>query len=388
MSSQAWSRGFRAVAVLLLTLSSTLGLAVPRTFVASTGFDTNPCSVVAPCRTFSAAIAVTDAKGEVIVLDSAGYGPVTITKSVSIIAPAGVYAGISASTGNAITITAGAGDVVTLRGLKLNNILTASHGIQVNSVGELHVGGTEIAGFGARGIDFAASGRLFLNDSTARNNGEAGVHVQAGVGSMAFVAIDRSRFVNNGFNGVVIATNAQGAITNSVAEYNGSVGFLVDAGGRASISDCRISAQVNPGVEQWAILVRGAGSEATVSRCDAVGSFYGIAAEGIGARLTATDTTVHHSSFGFLAHCGGRAVVERCAATASGQTGYLSWDNFCVPTPPAGAESRMYVSNSVTAHGASCDFRAEGGTALMFSRDNNTAVENASACIVTDFTPR
>jgi len=374
--------------LLAAVTGSAYAVAPQRTFVASTGNDANPCSLTLPCRGFTAAVSAVAAGGEVIVLDSAGYGPVTITKSVSIIAPAGVYAGISASTGNAITIAAAATDVVALRGLKLNNILTASNGIQVNSVGELHVGGTEIAGFGARGVDFATGGRLFLNDSTARNNGEAGVHVQAGVGGLALVAIDRSRFENNGSNGAVIATNAQGAITNSTAEHNGSVGFLVDAGGRASISDCRISAQVNPGFEQYAILVRGAGSEATVSRCDAVGSFYGIVAEGIGARLTAADTTVHHSSFGFLAHCGGRAVLERCAATASGQSGYLSWDNFCASTPPAGSESRMYVSNSVVAHGASCDFRAEGGTALMFSRGNNTPAENASTCTVTSFNPR
>ena len=37
-----------------------------------------------------------------IVLDSAGYGPVTITQSVSITAPPGVFAGISVpNTGNA-----------------------------------------------------------------------------------------------------------------------------------------------------------------------------------------------------------------------------------------------------------------------------------------------
>ena len=36
---------------------------------------------------------------QVIVLDSAGYGPVTITQAVSIIAPAGVYAGVSVSRG-------------------------------------------------------------------------------------------------------------------------------------------------------------------------------------------------------------------------------------------------------------------------------------------------
>jgi hypothetical protein len=61
--------------------------AVQRTFVASTGNDANPCSLAAPCRAFGAAILQTSANGEVIVLDSAGYGPATITQPVSIIAP-------------------------------------------------------------------------------------------------------------------------------------------------------------------------------------------------------------------------------------------------------------------------------------------------------------
>lgn len=360
--------------------------AAPRTFVASNGQDINPCSLAFPCRSFAAALALTDVGGELIVLDSAGYGPVTITKSVSIAAPDGVYAGVTAPSGNGITVTAGAGDVVSLRGLRLNGT-GATHGIQVTAVGQLHVARTEIAGFTGRGIDFAAPGSLYVSDSAARDNGETGVHVQT-VSGVAIASIDRSRFSANGFNGVVIATNAQGAITNSVAENNGSVGFLVDAGGWASISDCKISRVGNDG---YAILARGAGSVATVSRCDVSGTFYGVAAEGVGARLTATDTTVHHSSFGFLAHCGGRVIVERGAVTASGQTSYLSWDYFCASPPPQGAESRMYVSNSVAAFSNSCDFRAEGppgAPPLIYSRGNSTAAENYSPCVVTAFNPR
>jgi hypothetical protein len=70
-----------------------------RTFVASGGSDANPCTLASPCRSFGAAIAQTSSGGEVIVLDSAGYGPVVITQAVSIIAPTGVYAGVSVFTG-------------------------------------------------------------------------------------------------------------------------------------------------------------------------------------------------------------------------------------------------------------------------------------------------
>src|ERR671934_1739865 len=95
---------------------------IRRTFVSTSGSDANPCDRATPCRSFGAAIANTTAGGEVIVLDSGGYGPVTITKAVSIIAPPGIYAGITALSGDAIDVSAGTSDKVTLRGLTLNGI--------------------------------------------------------------------------------------------------------------------------------------------------------------------------------------------------------------------------------------------------------------------------
>jgi hypothetical protein len=69
-----------------------------RTFVASYGLDANAatnCALGAPCRTFAGALAATNPGGEILALDSAGYGPVTIDRSVSITGPDGVYAGIT-----------------------------------------------------------------------------------------------------------------------------------------------------------------------------------------------------------------------------------------------------------------------------------------------------
>jgi len=108
-------------ACFLLLLASNLAEATAkRTFVASHGVDNPNCSIVAPCRNFAAAITATSAGGEVIVLDSAGYGPVTTTKSISIVAPPGIYAGISVLAGNGVTIDA-PGATVVLRGLSINS---------------------------------------------------------------------------------------------------------------------------------------------------------------------------------------------------------------------------------------------------------------------------
>src|SRR5438477_5545805 len=93
-----------------------------RTFVsAHGGSDANVCSVVQPCRSFGAAMALTLAGGEIIVLDSGGYGVVTIDKSVSITSPAGVYAGVTAFSGNAITINTASLTVV-VEGLTVNGL--------------------------------------------------------------------------------------------------------------------------------------------------------------------------------------------------------------------------------------------------------------------------
>ena len=89
---------------------------LPRTYVASSGLDTNDGRLATPCRSIGAALAQTDPGGEIIVLDSAGYGAVTINKAVSVIAPPGIYAGITVTAGIGIDVTAG---VVALRGLTI-----------------------------------------------------------------------------------------------------------------------------------------------------------------------------------------------------------------------------------------------------------------------------
>src|SRR6266508_4030813 len=86
-----------------------------RTFVSAHGSDANACTLPSPCRTFAAALAQTSAGGIIDVLDPAGYGALTITKSITIIGRD--WASILVTSGNAITISANPGDVVNLRGL-------------------------------------------------------------------------------------------------------------------------------------------------------------------------------------------------------------------------------------------------------------------------------
>lgn len=130
-----------------LTIPLFAHAAAQRTFVSVAGADANPCTVAQPCRSFATAITQTFAGGEVIALDSGGYGPVTIAKSVSIVAPQGVYAGISVFPGgDGVTVAASATDKVILRGLA------------INSVG------------GWRGVNFTGGGSLAVDRCTISGN--------------------------------------------------------------------------------------------------------------------------------------------------------------------------------------------------------------------------
>src|SRR5215467_10548820 len=78
-----------------------------RTWVSGVGDDANPCSRTAPCKTFAGAISKTATGGEINCLDPAGYGAVTITKSITIDCE-DTQGSILASGTNAINVSLGA----------------------------------------------------------------------------------------------------------------------------------------------------------------------------------------------------------------------------------------------------------------------------------------
>src|ERR1700687_5345594 len=104
------------VALFIAAASPALGLA-NRVFVSQrSGNNANSCdNILTPCQTFAGAVLQLNPGGEAIVLDSGGYGPVTITQAVTIEAPAGVLAFIHPPSGDAMTINAGVSDKVIIR---------------------------------------------------------------------------------------------------------------------------------------------------------------------------------------------------------------------------------------------------------------------------------
>src|SRR5687768_15574406 len=174
--------GALALFVVAFVLVGDASALVQRTFVSGLGSDANPCTRTDPCRTFAAAIAQTLPGGEVLALDTAGYGPVSIDKAISLISPPGVYAGITTTTGgtNAITVAAGSGDVVVLKGLSLSGLGIGNVGVLFTSGKTLRVEGVTISGFN-NGILFTptVTARLAVADSTIRDTLSNGIYATA-----------------------------------------------------------------------------------------------------------------------------------------------------------------------------------------------------------------
>src|SRR5574341_1272065 len=123
-----------------------------RTWVSGVGDDANPCSRTAPCKTFAGAISKTAAGGEIDALDPAGYGAVTITKSITIDGGGGQVASVLAAGTTGIIVNAGSGAVVTLRNIRINGVGTGINGIRYMSAGKLIVENCDIFGFTSNGI--------------------------------------------------------------------------------------------------------------------------------------------------------------------------------------------------------------------------------------------
>jgi hypothetical protein len=208
-----------------------------RTFLSGTGTNSGICTVTAPCRSLDYAITQTAPKGEIVLLDTAGYGPVTITAAVSIISE-GHPSFISVPPGgNGIFINAGANDSVLLRGLTIDGLGTGANGILFFSGGALTIdkcnvlnlaGNGQGAGYG---ISMAGStSKITISDTSSSNNAYAGIFLFGT--SSARVEMDHV-VTNNNQYGISLSGGATALfnVTNSIASNNTQNGFGFDGPG-------------------------------------------------------------------------------------------------------------------------------------------------------------
>ena len=227
-----------AACALALAFSVSAQAGASRTFVSTTGNDANTavnCSPSANCRTFAAALSVTNSGGEIVVLTSGGYGPATIAQPV-VISAIGVDASISVTTPGTHALVINTPGNVTITGLNLHGEGIGGSGIEVIQVGFLHLYDMLIENFGANGVDFEASGELAVYGSAFNDNDNAGLQINGGGGTF-FVAVyvQDSSFDHNGFG--VEDLFGRVTVANSSAQYN-NTGFLVE-GGNLTLSNDR-----------------------------------------------------------------------------------------------------------------------------------------------------
>jgi len=153
-----------------------------RTWVSGVGDDVNPCSRTAPCKTFAGAISKTAPGGEINCLDPAGFGAVTITKSITIDCT-GTLGGILASSTTGVIVN-GANVVVTLRGLEINGgppNLPGVNGVRVLQANRVSIEDSTIYnflgaspnGFGVIVNNTSTLIRVNIRNTVIRNNGTA-----------------------------------------------------------------------------------------------------------------------------------------------------------------------------------------------------------------------
>ena len=246
----------------------------PRTFVSGTAPFGNSCSRLAPCRTFVEALTQTAPGDEVVVLDSGAYGPapVTITHAVSIIAPPGVYAGISVPSGDGIEINAGASDTVILRGLTVTNQGNAGNGVVFNTGLKLHVEACVLNGFPSNlsaGLNLRAGGaQVEVIDSIVRGN-YIGILVQPSSGTEE-ATIDHVRLEANDGTGLVAREGSQVTVTNSVAASN-NIGLTAHSASSGSVQmnveSTVVSANTSEGVGIEAETEGTGAVQVNVARC-------------------------------------------------------------------------------------------------------------------------
>src|SRR5579883_777354 len=250
--------GAATIAALFFAVSPAHAL-LSRAWVSGHGTDAAGCGAPgAPCRTFQYVHDnIIAPGGEIDVLDPAGYGAVIITKGISIVNNDVGEAGVQSSSGAVgMTISAGEGDAVYLKGLTFS---VSATGIRFNSGASLEVedchfitvGGIDFLptttsslsvrhssfAFSVRGINMApqAGGSVNANIETVRIVGEGisgsfgirldGSQATSSTPSMATVVYSRQIYDSAGFS--AIGSNGGAAQMNLIIDNSSASGDTV-----------------------------------------------------------------------------------------------------------------------------------------------------------------
>lgn len=224
---------FAAAAALVAVSASPAAAQATRTWVSGVGDDVNPCSRTAPCKTFAGAISKTAAAGEINCLDSAGFGGLTITKSITVRCD-GVIGGALVSGTNGFTINALSTDRVVLDGLDFEGLNTGINGVNILSARDVVIRNTSIRNFNAAGghcvkINTTTTIRVTIDDTFM-------INCQTGVGVLNTNGTANAKIYNSMIHVTAIAGITVTGVGNNAIISNNEIlatpkGLNILAGG-------------------------------------------------------------------------------------------------------------------------------------------------------------
>jgi hypothetical protein len=252
----------------------------PHTWVSNTGQDTGFCLITAPCATFAYAVTKTSAAGELSVLDPGDYGPMTITRAITVDG-GGFAQGLAAGSDAYYTISAAAADIVQIRNLTLEGAGQV-YGILLTSGAQLHLDHVKIDGFSVclsvgNGSPATEAKELTVENSSFNKCGNTAISVE---GSSSFVTKIVNTQVHHSATGVEVET------------------------GTALVSHSVFSGEPTVSVSSFGIVSNNPGVNVMVDDCAMSDFPIGLAA-GDSASLRVSRSTISHNQTGLFRQAGG-----------------------------------------------------------------------------------
>lgn len=251
------SRRLLALLALGLSLWGPAAMAqATRTWVSGVGDDANPCSRTAPCKTFAGAISKTAIGGEINALDPAGYGALTITKSITIDG-GGTFASTLAAGATGFAVNAPNG-VVTLRNLSIQGVNTGIDGIRITQAKTVNIQNVDIQQFTQSCIQVSpTAGPVSVHVAgSVLSSCVTGLEVLPTAGIATTVTLENTRVIHNTTGVQATSADATVRLSNSTVLDNTTGLSAVSGSGIISFNNNRLRGNTTDGAPTLTIYER------------------------------------------------------------------------------------------------------------------------------------
>lgn len=214
-----------AAIVAAIVLSGSAAQAASKTFVRAGGTDSGACPATTPCASLSYAYDQTTAGGELFCLSAGGYGPLYISKSITVdCRGTGGTPGWGLNTGF-IDINTAPSDRVVLRGLEFQSTTGAGSNFAGSGtliLDQVRIGGDGTNGNSALSVEPNGPAKIVVVDSLFINGGGnssgAGIRIFPQAGGTAQVTLNRVTASGNAFGIAIDGSSSTGGINVTISD--------------------------------------------------------------------------------------------------------------------------------------------------------------------------